>query len=153
MKPTKPLLFLDVDGVVGVWDFRDHNEVEMLENPDTGRGVCVVPKGIKNRLERLAEVFEPVWVTAWFTRANDILYALGLDPWEVLFWGQTKLADIPARAGKTPWVFVDDEIGFELRGNPGYTEQRNTLLYNVDGKVGLTDKDTDFLVQWAFDHT
>jgi hypothetical protein len=130
-KPTKPLLFLDVDGVVGVWDFKDHSTIELLENPDTGNSVCIVPKGIKGRLERLIEVFEPVWATAWFTRANDILYALDLDPWEVLFWGGTKLADIPARAGKTPWAFVDDEIEFELRGNRNFEQTKGLLLYNV----------------------
>ena len=69
---AKPLLFVDVDGVISLFGFPP-------EAVPPGRFLMV--EGIAHflsasageHLRRLAERFEPVWCTGWEERANDHL--------------------------------------------------------------------------------
>src|SRR5512142_1352162 len=77
--PDKPLLLVDVDGVISLFGFPAH---------DRPPGRFAMVEGIAHflsasageHLRRLGGAFEPVWCTGWEERANDHLpHLLGLD--------------------------------------------------------------------------
>jgi hypothetical protein len=118
----KPILFLDVDGVINT----------VIPNEETGQElecegfrICI-PKLTKERIERLQEHFEMVWCTTWRAMANKHFNPLwGWEDWPVVGWGaisgsrdcvrNMKLPALVEFAEDRPWVFVDDDADWELR--------------------------------------
>lgn len=155
MSDERPLLFLDVDGVINclcpqvpVQDFR------VLSHGNIGIDVRV-PLGTAERLMHLAESFEIVWATAWMESANAILKPLGIDvAWPTLQWDDLKLKAIPRFAGERPWAFIDDDMGFELRelerdGAPFSPDPGRQLLVESDAGFGLGDREVERLLSFA----
>ena len=71
MDDQRPILALDVDGVISLFGFQG----PLDEAPGTlhlidGMAHCI-PHGIGERLSRLADHYEIVWATGWEDRAND----------------------------------------------------------------------------------
>ena len=71
--PDKPVLFVDVDGVISLFGF----PLSGAELPGPfhwvdGIAHCI-SQGAGRRLERLAERFELVWATGWEEKANEHL--------------------------------------------------------------------------------
>src|SRR5918912_545224 len=71
--PNRPILFLDVDGVISLFGF----SLQSGQLPGTfhwidGVAHCI-PAAIGPRLSRLAERFELVWATGWEEKANEYL--------------------------------------------------------------------------------
>lgn len=112
----KPILFVDVDGVISLWGF------DLDARPP---GAFATVDGILHFLSAtagehllgLGEHFELVWCTGWKDRANDYLpHALGLPgPLPYLEFGTPaertahwKLAAIDAYAGDRPAAWIDD---------------------------------------------
>jgi hypothetical protein len=116
----KPLLYVDVDGVISLWGF-DPNE-----RPP---GALAVVDGIPHFLSEaagrhllaLADCFELVWCTGWEEKANEYLLSpLGLPtPLPYLSFdahrepghttpGHWKLGALTAHAGDRPLAWVDD---------------------------------------------
>lgn len=159
--PERPLLLLDVDGVISLWGFDTGPEV-----PPRGMVACLVdglPHFLSNavaaRFMRLSGVFDCAWCTGWEDRADTHLpQLLGLPSgWPHLVFGDLpgdgsrhwKLASIDAYAGpERPVAWVDDQFDPSCeawaRERPGAT-----LLVRTDPAVGLTEIDTTRLADWA----
>ena len=113
-----------------------------------------VPDGAGERIRRLAEVFEPVWCTAWRDAAHHALWGpLGLPQhpqWPSVEWQDLKLPAILRFAGDRPWALIDDDVAFELREFPGrLPDEPPHLLVGPDPAVGITDEHVRQLIDFA----
>ena len=157
--PPRPLLLVDVDGVISLFGFG-------WSDPPPGRPTTVdgTPHWISETagplLRRLAAHFEPVWCTGWEDRAPEHLPRLlaleGL-PYPHLVFGpgpfapdrHWKLAAIELHAGPDrPVAWVDDAFDATCHAwaaaRPG-----PTLLVQTDPAVGLTEAHAAELTAWA----
>ncbi len=159
----RPLLLIDVDGVLSLFGFRH-------EDPPPGRRVLIdglphlLSLDAAKHLLRAASAFEPAWCTGWEDRAPEHLpHLLGLPrtwPYVPLrtptrtiagtsVAGHWKLDAIDTFAsGDRPLAWIDDvldpacEAWAAARPGP-------TLLVPTDPAVGLTSADADQLLAWA----
>jgi hypothetical protein len=154
----KPLLCVDVDGVISLFgfepsappagDFRSIDGIPHLLSATAGA-----------HLQRLADAFELVWCTGWEEKANEYLpAALGLaGPLPYLVFERAvgrasthwKLPAIDAYAGPTrPSAWIDDAFDEHCErwknARPG-----PTLLVRTDPAVGLSSRHVDTLLRWA----
>ncbi|GAA4933239.1 hypothetical protein HD597_009556 [Nonomuraea thailandensis] len=160
----KPLLLLDVDGVLNPMgrpapDFRRYrctigDDVYTVHlNPRHGR-----------RLLELALVTgsELVWATTWEHHANDwIAPRIGLPSLPVITLGSSsgapasehgemfKTPHVAAYAGQRPFVWFDDQVWAEdeeyLRVHQGLAD---FLLIHVDPRQGLTSRHLGMAHEW-----
>jgi hypothetical protein len=156
----KPLLLVDVDGVISLFGF--HSD----ERPP-GRWASVdgMPHLLSAEAARhllaLTDRYEPVWCTGWEEKANEHLpHALGLGPWPHLSFDRTcepgsttaghwKLAAIDAHAGPDrALAWIDDAFNDACHAwaaaRPG-----PTLLVDTDPARGLTAEQAAQLRAWA----
>jgi hypothetical protein len=157
MKPSAPLLLIDVDGVISLFGF-DQTE------PPEGRLTFVdgLPHYLSgraaDRLARLHPTFECVWCTGWEDRADEHLpHLLGIPrgwhhltfPQEPLPDAHWKLSAIEDYTGPDRAVaWIDDahdhfcHAWAEARPGP-------TLLIGTDPAVGITDEHVETLLNWG----
>lgn len=156
---NKPILFVDVDGVISLFGFA----------PGTGRlpgplhwidGVAhCIPEDVGQRLATLAERFELVWATGWEERANEHLPFLLKLPFRDLpcltFDGRAvfgsahwKVDAVDEYAAERPAAWIDDNLSEECHA---WAEGRSdpTLLVETSPSVGLTDEHVSMLLRWA----
>lgn len=156
----RPLLLLDIDGVISLFGFD-------LERPPQGSFHSI--EGIPHFLSRTASAhlrllrraFDLVWASGWEEKANEHLpQLLGLPrPLPYLtFDAQTaagsslrahwKLHAVDAYAGDRPLAWVDDAFNEACEK---WAEQRHapTLLVPTSPDVGLTDVEAEALMSWA----
>ena len=73
MDDERPILALDVDGVISLFGFNGPvTDVPGRFHLIDGMAHCI-PEGINERLARLADDYDLVWATGWEDRANDRL--------------------------------------------------------------------------------
>lgn len=160
MPPDRPLLLIDVDGVISLFGFDHHS-------PPAGRYQLV--DGITHflsvrtgeHLRTLSDAFELAWCTGWEEKANDYLpLALGLDgplphvvfdPSERPAQAHWKLGAIdrhvdPAR----PVAWIDDAHDARC-ASWAASRPAPTLLVTTDPAVGLTEVEVAQLLAWARD--
>jgi hypothetical protein len=158
---SKPILFVDVDGVISLFGF----------SPDSGvfpgpfhwiDGVAhCIPVDVGEQLIRLSSRFELVWATGWEEKANEYLpHILGLPVRELpclLFQGRAvfgsahwKLGPIAEYAGERPAAWIDDNLDDECRA---WAEAREapTLLIETSSATGLQEEHVERLLEWADD--
>jgi hypothetical protein len=156
--PERPILALDVDGVISLFGF----EGPIGDAPGrfhliNGMAHCI-PDGIGQMLERLSPHYEIVWATGWEDRANERLpEILGL-PGELPFLtfdGQArfgtahwKIEAIDRYAENRPLAWVDDSIDGTCRAWAG-GRNAPTLLVATESDVGLTEDQVETLLAWA----
>jgi hypothetical protein len=160
---TRPLLLVDVDGVISLFGFpangRPAGRFEMVD------GIAhFLSASAGEHLRRLADAFEPVWCTGWEEKANEYLpHALGLpEPWPHLSFdratgpgrstqGHWKLDAIDAYAGARALAWIDDAHGPACEAWAAAREGAGapTLLVTTEPAVGLTDADVGRLLAWA----
>ncbi len=158
MESERPILALDVDGVISLFGF----EGPLDQVPGTfhlidGMAHCI-PEGIGARLSRLAEHYEIIWATGWEDRANDRLpEILGL-PGELPFltfdgnarFGSAhwKIEAIDRYAGERPVAWIDDCIDDSCEA---WAAERSapTLLVPTEPDRGLEEAHVDALVSWV----
>ena len=158
MDRERPLLALDVDGVISLFG----HEGPPAEMPGrfhliNGMAHCI-PDGIGDRLRRLADPYEIVWATGWEDRANERLpEILGL-PGELpvlTFDGNArfgsahwKIDAIDRYAGDRPLAWVDDCIDASCRD---WASRRAapTLLVSTEPDQGLTEAHVEALLSWV----
>lgn len=156
----RPILFVDVDGVLSVFGF----PAAPADAPGPFHSVDGIPHCIPGaggpRLDRLAETFELVWATGWEERANEYLpHILGLATRELpvlRFDGRPraggdhwKIAAIDAYAGPArPAAWVDDDLD-ERCETWAAARCGPTLLMRTEPALGLTDDHVTELERWA----
>jgi hypothetical protein len=152
----RPLLFLDVDGVI-VLDPR-------LGGVPRGRihasplGLSYVPDRAGALVRELATRFDIVWATGWEHHANTGLSdPLGLpEQLPVLTFGKSarfgsskwKLKPVKDYAGTRPAAWLDDTF---VARHERWAAHRSvpTLLVRVDSRAGLAPEHVERLIRWA----
>lgn len=146
----KPLLFIDIDGVISLWGFGE-------DTRPAGRWAVVdgFPHYLSSRaaehLHALQALYELVWCSGWEERADEHLpHLLGLPAGlphlsfdgrsraEVSAHGHWKLPAVEAHAGERPLGWIDDSLDDACRA---WADARSapTLLVATDPAVGLDD--------------
>lgn len=149
----RPLLLIDVDGVISLFGFGQ-------TDPPPGRYAFVdgfphlLSAQAGELLRRLAEAFECVWCTGWEDRADEHLPALLGTPrgWAHLTFGPSaghwKLAAIDAYAGpERPAAWIDDAHD-EACARWAAERPGPTRLILTDPAVGLTPEHVEELLSW-----
>jgi hypothetical protein len=157
--PQRPILFVDVDGVISLFGFAPGDDT--LPGPVhwiDGVAHCI-PEDVGMRLVRLAETFELVWATGWEERANEHLPFLLKLPFRELpclsFDGRAvfgsahwKVDAIDEYAGDRPAAWIDDNLDEDCiawaEGRPA-----PTLLVETSSAEGITDEHVERLLAWA----
>ncbi len=154
----KPLLLIDVDGVISLFGFDP-------ADPPPGRFEMVdgiahfLSASAGEHLRALAGDFELVWCTGWEEKANEYLpFALGLpgplphvvfDPCERPASAHWKLAAIDAGLdGARPLAWIDDAHD-ERCHDWALARRAPTLLVSTDPSVGVTAEHVARLRAWA----
>lgn len=155
---AKPVLFVDIDGVISLWGFAPNARPDgAFHNVD---GVMhFLSSAAGNHLLGLRERFELVWCSGWEEKANEHLpLALAL-PSELPFLsfernparghGHWKLAAIEAYAGpRRPLAWIDDAHD-EACHSWAARRDAPTLLVATTPAVGLIAAHVDELNAWA----
>jgi hypothetical protein len=158
-RTSRPILFVDVDGVISLFDLPP--AAGQLPGPlhlIDGIAHCI-PEDVGERLVRLSEEFELVWATGWEERANEHLPFLLKLPFGDLpcltFKGPAvfgrahwKVDAIDEYAGNRPAAWIDDSIDESCTA---WAEGREapTLIVETSSSVGLTDEHVSQLLGWA----
>jgi len=156
---AKPVLFVDVDGVISLFGFP--------AGPDGLPGPFHWVDGIAHciseecgpRLQRLAERFELVWATGWEEKANEYLPFILKLPFRELpvltFDGRAvfgsahwKLEAIEEYAAGRPAAWIDDNLDEECRA---WAKRRSepTMLIQTESPLGMLDEHVEELLAWA----
>jgi hypothetical protein len=154
----KPILALDVDGVISLFGFDGPlDEAPGRFHLISGMAHCI-PDETGQRLARLADAYEIVWATGWEDRANEMLpNILGLpdDLPFLTFDGRArfgtahwKVEAIDEYAGDRPVAWIDDCLDETCHA---WAQNRTgpTLLVPTDSDQGLTDAHVEALLAWA----
>jgi hypothetical protein len=154
----KPLLFLDVDGVLSTYGFAgERDDPRNLYQVD---GIVHhIRAEMGARVRALLPHFEPLWATGWGERANEhLVFILDLPgELEVIEFatrpstdgsGHWKLVELTERAGERPTAWVDDGHN-EACAAWAAGRTAPTLLVPTDPHIGITDADVERLIGWA----
>ena len=164
----KPLLFVDVDGVISLFGFREGYGLAPGNAPFAScpPGALHSINGVMHyissecgaRLLRLGERYELIWATGWEEAANDYLpHLLGLPghlPF-LTFDGRVaagsahwKVDAIAAHAGERPLAWIDDNVDESCHawaaGRPAPTLIVETLRHE-----GIGQEHVELLLEWA----
>ncbi len=158
----KPVLFVDVDGVLSLFGFDPAGELPGPFHWIDGIAHCIPPAS-GPLLVRLAESFELVWATGWEEKANEYLPQILDLPFRDLpsltFDGRARFGsshwkveaiDEYARGRPAAWIDdnMDDSVLLWQRGR-----KAPTLLVETKPATGITDDHVEQLLAWAREHT
>ncbi|MFE7029372.1 HAD domain-containing protein [Streptomyces sp. NPDC057621] len=164
----RPVLFLDIDGPLipfgpSAGGRPGPPASSASGNPLLGR----LDPAVGPRL--LALGCELVWASTWLDDANEVVASrIGLPALPVVRWQDApadavssataadgvprglhwKTRHILDRAGRRPFIWVDDEIGALDRLWVDAQRREPSLLHRVDPGVGLVDADFAVLAEW-----
>lgn len=151
----KPLLLLDVDGVLIPWQAKtappSYQWFELqhrVGGTDTKEAGLLSPS-LGARLSRLGERFQLVWATGWEHEANRVIGPiLGLSELPVIEFPRNgdgtfvKLVTVSRILSSTPVIWLDDELT-ESAKEWARTRTGATMLVEVDPRTGLTYEDLE----------
>jgi hypothetical protein len=153
----KPILFLDVDGVISLFGFPSGGPLPGQFHWVDGIAHCI-SDGAGACLRRLAEAFELVWATGWEETANDYLPLLLELPGELPvlnFDGRVaagaahwKTAAMAEYAGARPFAWIDDRIDATCR-EWARRHPAPTLLVETASEQGMVEEHVEELLEWA----
>ena len=160
---SKPLLLLDIDGVV--LPCPDLSAAELAAGgPVEWRSP--LPAEMPARVQRLASMFEIVWCTLWEAKANqELAPLLGIDPCETTLrfpattagdWESEtfKLASVRHYAAEhagRPIVWVDDDLFLDAFEWAAQRSAAGTLtrVVRTDPESGLDERAFGVLARFA----
>jgi hypothetical protein len=157
MSSDRPLLLVDVDGVLSLFGF-DAGAPPQGHMALIDGSPHLLSSNTAWHLGRLGAVFECVWCTGWEEKADEYLpHLLGLprgiphvtlerNPGrERAHW---KIEAIDEYAGNRPAAWIDDNIDETCTA---WAEGRDapTLLIETSPSQGLTDEHVSRLIRWA----
>ena len=155
--PQRPILFVDVDGVISLFGFPSGGPLPGQFHWVDGIAHCI-SDGAGARLRRLADRFELVWATGWEEKANeylpllldlpdDELPVLTFDGRAVFGSAHWKLEAIDEYAGDRPAAWIDDSLDERCTS---WADRRAapTLLVETDAASGITDAHVEQLLAW-----
>lgn len=153
----KPILAVDVDGVVSLFDYDEPPEATVARFELIDGSVHCISIAAGERLRRLSESFDLIWATGWEERANQhISPLLGLPELPYLaFEGSARFGSahwkVPPLDGFThdkAVAWIDDSFD-----EPCYRWARGrsepTLLVPTESPIGLEEAQTEALLAWA----
>jgi hypothetical protein len=154
--PHKPLLLVDIDGVISLFGG------EVGFRTGSFHSIDGIPHFLSSiaaaHLLDLSEHFQPAWCSGWEEKANEHLpHLLGL-PADMPFLrfdrsvGRTnahwKLDAIDEFAGARPLAWIDDALSAPCR-EWADAREAPTLLVQTDPAIGLTEREVAQLLGWA----
>ncbi len=155
MSSRKPILAVDVDGVISLFGYEETPAESQMEMVD-GMLHCI-SLATGRRLQRLAEHFELIWATGWEDKANFYLpLLLGLPELPHLTF------DGAARFGSAHWklgpldeygqgralAWIDDNFDDSCY-RWAQDRPEPTLLVPTEPERGLGEVETEALAAWA----
>ena len=163
-----PILFLDVDGVISLFGFREGYGLSSGSAPfdDRPPGALHLINGIPHYIresagEHLLELephFELVWATGWEESANEHLpYILGLpgDLPYLTFDGRVaagpchwKIDAIDEYAGERSMAWIDDNLDHGCHRWAG-ERPAPTLLIETERHVGMHEEHVQLLIEFS----
>jgi hypothetical protein len=152
----KPLLFVDIDGVLSLFGFQSDSRPGGAWLNVEGI-VHLISASASEHLHRLAGPFELVWCSGWEEKANEHLLDALVLPAELPFLTFTaqvgaerhwKLDAIDAHAADRPLAWVDDAHDDSCR-EWASSRPAPTLLVTTDPAAGLTAAHVEALELWA----
>jgi HAD domain in Swiss Army Knife RNA repair proteins len=158
----KPLLMIDVDGVISLFGVSVHLDVDGRAATGSFHSIEGIPHFLSataaTHLLDLRALFELVWASGWEERADEHLpHLLGL-PAGLPFLrfsrsvgrsnAHWKLDAIEAHAAGRPLAWIDDALNEECRA---WADARAapTLLVQTEPEHGLTAAESQLLARWA----
>jgi hypothetical protein len=164
-KSDKPVLAVDIDGVISLFGFDQPIEPGRAGGDAPGEFHLIdgmlhcIAMDTGPRLNRLGKSYELVWASGWEDRANDHLPGiLGVPELPYLtFDGRArfgtahwKLEALDEYAGSRPLAWIDDSLDPSCHE---WAENRSapTLLVPTESDVGLLDVHVDVIERWARD--
>ena len=156
--PSKrPVLFVDVDGVISLFGFPTTAMPPGRLHWIDGVAHCISDTCAAH-LRTLAGRFELVWATGWEEKANEYLPfllqmdaelpVLTFDGRAVFGSAHWKLDAIEEYAAGRPAAWIDDNLDDECR-RWARDRPAPTLLIETDPAVGLSDDHVRELLTWA----
>jgi hypothetical protein len=154
---AKPLLLVDIDGVLSLWGFgMDGWPTDGAWHQIDGMSHFLSARAARH-LQALCERYDPVWCSGWEEKADEYLpHLLGLPRFPHLSFDENpgranahwKLAAIDAYAGKRPLAWIDDAFNDACHA---WAAQRSapTLLVGTAHTTGLDDAAAGELDAWA----
>lgn len=158
----RPLLMLDIDGVISLFGFEAHH-------PPAGcfHSIEGIPHYLSALagplLAKLSDSFELIWASGWGERANDHLPHLLSMPSPLPFLtferssgprssmlAHWKLDAVDAHAGNRALAWVDDAFN-EACASWAAKREAPTLLVATEPQTGLTMEHAERLLDWAGD--
>lgn len=153
---ARPLLLVDIDGVISLFSFdRDERPAGSFHWID---GIPhFLSATAADHLLALAGAFELVWASGWEERANEYLpHLLGVPELPYLRFERAvgranphwKLDAIDAHAGRRALAWLDDAFN-DACHTWAAERQAPTLLVQTDPASGLTRREAELLQRWA----
>lgn len=156
----RPILAVDIDGVISLFGFDQPPEGSMVKFELIDGMVHCISLAAGERLRRLAQDYDLVWASGWEERANDSLpQLLGLPELPTIGFDGTarfgtshwKLNPIERFVGERPLAWIDDSLESECYA---WAHRRNkvvapTLLVPTESDRGLEEAHAEALHSWA----
>ncbi|GAC1317673.1 MAG: HAD domain-containing protein [Thermoleophilaceae bacterium] len=152
----RPILFVDVDGVISLFGFDRHEPPPGSFHSIDGMLHCI-GHDVARRLIRLGDRFDLVWATGWEEKANEYLpHLIGVPELPTLgFDGRVapgaahwKLAAIEEFAGDRPAAWIDDSLDERCQQ---WANERPapTLLVRTAAPIGIDEEHVETLLRFA----
>ena len=153
----RPILFIDVDGVLSLYGFERGQKPPGTFHMVDGILHCI-GSSCGGLMARLAPHFELVWATGWEEKANEYLVRLlelegelptltfdGRARFGTAHW---KVEAIDEYAGDRPAAWIDDSLDEACRA---WAERRDapTLLVQTEPATGIEEEHVELLLSWA----
>ena len=158
----KPLLMVDIDGVISLFGVSIPDGADRRSVEGSFHSVEGIPHFLSStaaaHLLALSSLFDLVWASGWEEKANEHLpNLLGL-PAGLPFLrfsrsvgrsnAHWKLEAIEAHAGGRPLAWIDDALNADCHA---WAQARPapTLLVETEPERGLTSREAELLARWA----